>query len=715
MATYTDLMDLFDDMGRAINTKVSNASTYYPNQMPDAIRGIQVGSSINNQSITVYPQSVSQTYNPDSGYTGLGPVIVEAIPSNYIIPSGTYTASTYSNSIDITQYSNLTIPRGKANLSASIISSTGQIFVTSSNQIGSSFVAGFFNGFYDFTIGNMVLPTISTSHITPSTTSQVAVPQYKWTLNEVIVDAIPATYVIPTGTLEITANGSYNVANYASVSVAIPTGATISNYTPNAVTPTETAQTINIPTGYTGLGQVTVNAISSNYVGTNITRRNTITLTSNTGKVLASAGYYSAAASITLPMTAGTTIYPSTVSQIAVSQYNWTTGSVIVAAMPQPATSPAINGEAFLAATGDYDFGVTITISEGWYSETTLSQNFASVYPALGSQASAPHILAGKEAYDGLGHIVSGGMTNNGKVTATLTSTTTTYTIPAGYHDGTGTVSHTTVTIPAPTFSFNVGTGVITASGNWTRGFTTNSTYTNTYSLTLRSSADVTVNGSAITTASGYYSTTVTKSVASMTLPTTFPTTSAGTVVATIGRSAATRYLNIPVGYNTTSKFYTISSVPNGTVTSPTTISSTSATLTAGTNTITLAKTISVTPNVTTAGYISSGTAGNTNVTLTAAVTTKAASTITPTTASQTAVAANTYVTGAITVAAIPSSYKQLSTTTTATAADILEDETAYNSNGELITGSMHVITYYTGSTVPSSSLGIDGDIYLQS
>lgn len=707
MANYLDLMSLFEDIGGAINNR-GVSGRFYPNQMASAIRAISVGSAINNSALTVTPTTSQQIYNVGSSFTGFGPVTVNAIPSSYIVPSGTYTVAS-AGTFNITQYSNLNVP------AASNPKVYALTFGVDTGDVNCSMIV--YSGFLsqEKTVsGHLAVSTTSISHITPLSTSQIAVSKHNWTLNDVIVDAIPNTYVIPTGTLEITTNGSYNVANYASVSVAIPVGATISNYTPNAVTPTETAQTINIPTGYTGLGQVTVNAISSNYVGTNITRRNSITLTSNTGKVLASAGYYSAAASITLPTTAGTTIYPSTVSQVAVPQYNWTTGSVIVAAMPQPATSPAINGEPFLAATGDYDFGVTVTIPEGWYSETTLSQNFASVYPALGSQASAPHILAGKEAYDGLGHIISGGMTNNGKVTATLTSTTTTYTIPAGYHDGTGTVSHTTVAVPAPTFNFNAGTGVITASGSWTRGFTTNSTYTSTYSLTLRTSANVTVNGSSITTASGYYSAAVTKSVASMTLPTTFPTTSTGTAVATIGRSTATRYLNIPVGYNTTSRFYTISSVPNGTVTAPTTISSTSATLTAGTNTITLAKTISVTPNVTTAGYISSGTAGNANVTLTAAVTTKAASTITPTTASQTAVAANTYVTGTITVAAIPSSYKLLSQTTTATSSTMLESVTAYNSNGELMTGNVHVITYYTGTSVPTSSLGSNGDIYLQ-
>ena len=93
----------------------------------------------------------------------------------------------------------------------------------------------------------------------------------------------------------------------------------------------------------------------------------------------------------------------------------------------------------------------------------------------------------------------------------------------------------------------------------------------------------------------------------------------------------------------------TVSAMPSGSVTAPSTITGTSATVSTGTNTLTLSKTVSVTPNVTTSGYVSSGTAGNSNVSLTASVTTKGATTYTPTTTNQT-ISSGTYLTGTQTI-----------------------------------------------------------------
>jgi hypothetical protein len=65
-------------------------------------------------------------------------------------------------------------------------------------------------------------------------------------------------------------------------------------------------------------------------------------------------------------------------------------------------------------------------------------------------------------------------------------------------------------------------------------------------------------------------------------------------------------------------------------------------------NTLTLSKTVSITP-VVSAGYVSAGTAANASVSLTASVTTKAAATITPSTSNQ-EIAAGTYLTGKQTI-----------------------------------------------------------------
>jgi len=92
----------------------------------------------------------------------------------------------------------------------------------------------------------------------------------------------------------------------------------------------------------------------------------------------------------------------------------------------------------------------------------------------------------------------------------------------------------------------------------------------------------------------------------------------------------------------------TVSAMPSGSASAPSTISGTSASVSTGTNTLTLSKTVSVTPTVS-AGYVSSGTATNSSVSLTASVTTKGATTYTPTTSNQT-IASGTYLTGTQTI-----------------------------------------------------------------
>lgn len=69
-----------------------------------------------------------------------------------------------------------------------------------------------------------------------------------------------------------------------------------------------------------------------------------------------------------------------------------------------------------------------------------IPSNFQDVTPVT---AGAADVLANKVIVDATGKSVAGTMPNNGAVTQTLNTTTTSYTVPKGYHNGSGKVSIT--------------------------------------------------------------------------------------------------------------------------------------------------------------------------------------------------------------------------------------------------------------------------------
>lgn len=165
--------------------------------------------------------------------------------------------------------------------------------------------------------------------------------------------------------------------------------------------------------------------------------------------------------------------------------------------------------------------------------------------------------------------------------------------------------------------------------------------------------------------------------------------------------------VTVPAGYyaNQASK-----SVSSGSATAPASISGTSASVSTGTNTLTLSKTVSVTPSVT-AGYVSSGTAGNSSVSLTASVTTKGAATYN-TSASDQTIASGTYLTGTQTIKAV--TYSGLSAANIASGVTVKIGDANDDDRIASVTGTLAFQTIYSGTGAPSSSTGVNGDVYIR-
>jgi len=246
-----------------------------------------------------------------------------------------------------------------------------------------------------------------------------------------------------------------------------------------------------------------------------------------------------------------------------------------------------------------------------------------------------------------------------------LTASGATVTAPAGYYaaaatksvaSGSATTPATTVTAN-PSISVNSSTGLITSTASATQSVTptvsagyvssgTAGTITvsgsNTSQLSTQAAATITPTESEQTAvAAGKYTTGIVKVGAISSTYVGSGITSRSSTDLTASGATVT----VPAGYYASQA---TKSVSTGSANPAASISGSSATVSTGTNTLTLSKTVSNTPQVT-AGYVSAGTAGNTSVSLTASVTTKAAATITPGTSNQT-IASGTYLTGTQTI-----------------------------------------------------------------
>ena len=91
---------------------------------------------------------------------------------------------------------------------------------------------------------------------------------------------------------------------------------------------------------------------------------------------------------------------------------------------------------------------INVTPDNGFYglSDVTVGAIPAQYQDVSDVTATAPDVLANKVIVTPDGSVVAGTMSNNGAVSKTLDTATTTYTVPKGYHSGSGTVKIVTET-----------------------------------------------------------------------------------------------------------------------------------------------------------------------------------------------------------------------------------------------------------------------------
>lgn len=456
--------------------------------------------------------------------------------------------------------------------------------------------------------------------------------------------------IVPTGTINITSNNTYDVTRYASAVVNVPTGSTINNQD-KSVTPTELQQTVTYDSGYTGLGTVTVNAIPSQY----IVPSGNLVITTN-----------------------GTNI---DIAQYATVSVNVPTGGGGDTINNQNKTvTPTESQQIIIADSGYTGLGtVTVNAISSTYVGSGITQRSSTDLTVSGATVSVP---AGYYSVAAQKSVASGSASAPSSISGTAASIST----------GSGTLTLTKTVSVTPTVS----------EGYITSGTAGNSSVSLTANVTVNPT--LTVSGPTVTASAGYYTENVSKSVATMTPPSEPSNnyTSGYTRLDVVDRATSTRYINIPPGYNSTGVYYQISAVYDGHATTPATTITANPTITisdSGLITATASASQSVTPTVS-AGYVSSGTAGTITVSgsKTQQLTTKAAATITPTTTNQT-ITSGTYLTGTQTILGDPD----------LVGSNIVAGASIFNVNG---TATFQ--RYYTGSSAPASSLGNNGDIYLQ-
>lgn len=222
-----------------------------------------------------------------------------------------------------------------------------------------------------------------------------------------------STYTIPKGYH----NGSGTVSGVA--------GGGNYNLQSKSVTPTKQQQSVTPDGGYYGLSDVTVAAIPQAY-------QDVSSVTAVAGDVLANKIIVTSDGSVTtgtMPNIGAVSqkLDTATTSYAVPAGYHNGSGTVSITTETKSAT-PSKEQQKVTPTEGSVLSSVTVNAIPAEYADTS------------DATATAAQILTGQTAYVD-GDKVTGTMPNNSPAATVLDTGTSSYTIPAGYHDGTGSVS----------------------------------------------------------------------------------------------------------------------------------------------------------------------------------------------------------------------------------------------------------------------------------
>lgn len=193
-----------------------------------------------------------------------------------------------------------------------------------------------------------------------------------------------------------------------------------------------------IPNGYYGLTGLTVGAIPDNY-------NDTSSVTATAGNVLANKMFVTQDGELT----AGTMpnngavigqLTPSSTQYVIPAGYHNGSGSVGAILEDTLGVTPTTEEQTISPGTGKFLSKVIVQPIPSKFADTS------SVTATADNVLDGKMVAIPKKDTDGkvIGHeIVEGTMANNGAASSILTTTSTSYNIPAGYHNGSGTVGIT--------------------------------------------------------------------------------------------------------------------------------------------------------------------------------------------------------------------------------------------------------------------------------